>query len=79
PLGLKITGQNLATLSLLGQKVQAALQKVSGTQTAYAARVTGGRYIVVHTDRAAAARYGISVADVNRLVETAIGGKVLTT
>ncbi|MBU2810944.1 efflux RND transporter permease subunit, partial [Acidithiobacillus thiooxidans] len=79
PLGLKITGQNLATLSLLGQKVQAVLQKVSGTQTAYAARVTGGRYIVVHTDRAAAARYGISVADVNRLVETAIGGKVLTT
>ncbi|WP_139112381.1 efflux RND transporter permease subunit, partial [Acidithiobacillus thiooxidans] len=79
PLGLKITGQNLATLNLLGQKVQAVLLKVSGTQTAYAARVTGGRYIVVHTDRAAAARYGISVADVNRLVETAIGGKVLTT
>ncbi|WP_215843612.1 CusA/CzcA family heavy metal efflux RND transporter [Acidithiobacillus montserratensis] len=78
-LGLKITGPDINTLSLLGQKVQTVLQQVPGTQTAYAARVTGGRYIVIHSNRAAAARYGISVEDINRLVETAIGGKVLTT
>ncbi|MBU2807020.1 efflux RND transporter permease subunit, partial [Acidithiobacillus ferrooxidans F221] len=79
PLGIKIGGTNLDTLNRLGQELQTVLRKVPGTQSAYAARVTGGRYIVVHTDRAKAARYGLSVADVNRLVETAIGGEVLTT
>ncbi|MGC8591949.1 efflux RND transporter permease subunit, partial [Acidithiobacillus sp.] len=79
PLGIKVGGADLATLNHLGQELQTVLRKVPGTQSAYAARVTGGRYIVVHTDRAKAARYGLSVADVNRLVETAIGGEVLTT
>jgi Cu(I)/Ag(I) efflux system membrane protein CusA/SilA len=79
PLGIKVAGPRLAVLNRLGQKIQAALQKVPGTQSAYASRVTGGRYIVIHTDRDAAARYGLSVADVNRLVKTAIGGAVLTT
>ncbi|WP_409409088.1 CusA/CzcA family heavy metal efflux RND transporter [Acidithiobacillus ferriphilus] len=79
PLGIKIGGTDLDTLNRLGQELQTVLRKVPGTQSAYAAQVTGGRYIVVHTDRAKAARYGLSVADVNRLVETAIGGEVLTT
>ncbi|MHB1480595.1 MAG: efflux RND transporter permease subunit, partial [Acidithiobacillus ferrooxidans] len=79
PLGIKIGGTDLDTLNRLGQDLQTVLRKVPGTQSAYAARVTGGRYIVVHTDRAKAARYGLSVADVNRLVETAIGGEILTT
>ncbi|UTV80057.1 CusA/CzcA family heavy metal efflux RND transporter [Acidithiobacillus sp. YTS05] len=79
PLGIKIAGPRLAVLNRLGQEVQKALQPLPGTQSVYAARVLGGRYIVIHTDRVAAARYGISVADVNQLVQTAIGGKVLTT
>ncbi|WP_423855758.1 efflux RND transporter permease subunit [Acidithiobacillus sulfuriphilus] len=79
PLGIKVGGTDLDTLNRLGQELQTVLRKVPGTQSAYAARVTGGRYIVIHTDRAKAARYGLSVADVNRLVETAIGGEVLTT
>ncbi|MHB8549285.1 MAG: efflux RND transporter permease subunit, partial [Thermoplasmataceae archaeon] len=79
PLGIKVGGADLVTLNQLGQKIQAVLRKVAGTQNAYAARITGGRYIVIHTDRAEAARYGLSVADVNRLVATAIGGRVLTT
>ncbi|WP_297393688.1 CusA/CzcA family heavy metal efflux RND transporter [Acidiferrobacter sp.] len=79
PLGIKIAGPRLAVLAGLGRRIQGALQKVPGTESAYASRVTGGRYIVVHTDRARAARYGLSVADVNRLVETAIGGATLTT
>ncbi|WP_297392072.1 efflux RND transporter permease subunit, partial [Acidiferrobacter sp.] len=79
PLGIKIAGPRLAVLARLGRRIQGALQKVPGTESAYASRVTGGRYIVVHTDRARAARYGLSVADVNRLVETAIGGATLTT
>jgi Cu(I)/Ag(I) efflux system membrane protein CusA/SilA len=79
PIGIKVTGPNLDTLNHLGQELQTVLRKVPGTQSAYAARITGGRYIVIHTDRGKAARYGLSVADVNRLVETAIGGAVLTT
>ncbi|WP_297468217.1 CusA/CzcA family heavy metal efflux RND transporter [Acidithiobacillus sp.] len=79
PLGIKVAGQNINTLNRVGQEIQTVLQKVPGTQSAYAARITGGRYIVVHTDRVAAARYGMSVADVNSFVETAIGGEVLTT
>ncbi|MHB1527982.1 MAG: efflux RND transporter permease subunit [Acidiferrobacteraceae bacterium] len=79
PLGIKVGGADLDTLNQLGQEVQAVLRKVAGTQSAYAARITGGRYIVIHTHRAEAARYGLSVADVNRLVATAIGGRVLTT
>jgi len=79
PLGIKVAGTDLDTLNRLGQELQTVLRKVPGTQSAYAARVTGGRYIVIHTDRAKAARYGLSVADVNRLVETAIGGEILTT
>lgn len=79
PLGIKVTGADLGTLSRLGENIQTLLQKIPGTQSAYAARSTGGRYIVVDTNRTAAARYGLSVADVNRLVETAIGGKVITT
>ena len=79
PLGIKVAGPDLATLNRLGQDIQQVLRGVPGTQNAYAAKVTGGRYIVVDTDRAAAARYGLSVADVNRFVETALGGEVLTT
>ena len=79
PLGIKIAGPRLAMLARLGHRIQAALQTVPGTESAYAARVTGGRYIVVRTNRARAARYGLSVADVNRLVATAIGGATLTT
>ena len=79
PLGIKITGTDLGTLNRLGQEVQKVLLGVPHTDSAYATRVTGGRYIVVHTDRRAAARYGISIADVNRLVSTAVGGQVITT
>ena len=79
PLGIKIAGPRLSNLERLGQRIQAALQKVRGTQSAYASRVTGGRYIIVHTERTRAARYGLSVADVNQLVETVIGGTTVTT
>ncbi len=79
PLGIKIAGPDLAVLNRLGRRLQAALQKVPGTASAYASRVTGGRYIVIHTNRAQAARYGLTVAAVNRFVATAVGGQAVTT
>jgi Cu(I)/Ag(I) efflux system membrane protein CusA/SilA len=58
---------------LTGQ-LEAAVKKVPGVSSALAERLTGGRYIDVEVDRAAAARYGLSVADVQGIVSTAIGG-----
>ncbi|MHB1832343.1 MAG: efflux RND transporter permease subunit [Acidiferrobacteraceae bacterium] len=79
PLGIKVAGPNLAMLNQLGAQIQAAVQRVPGAESVYSSKATGGRYIVIHTRRRAAARYGLSVASVNRLVETAIGGEAVAT
>ncbi len=79
PLGIKVAGPDLVTLNQLGADIQAAVEKLPGARTVYAAKAIGGRYIVIHTDRLAAARYGLSVADINRFVETAIGGETVAT
>lgn len=55
------------------------MKSVPGVSSALAERLTGGRYIDVDVDRLAAARYGLSVADVQAVVTTAIGGETLTT
>nr|WP_232533266.1 MULTISPECIES: efflux RND transporter permease subunit [Ramlibacter] len=74
PVGVKIAGGDLATIDRLTGQVEAAVRKVPGVSSALAERLTGGRYIDVDVDRAAAARYGLSVADVQGIVSTAIGG-----
>jgi len=79
PLGIKVAGPDLATLSQVGAQIQAAVQRVPGAENVYASKATGGRYIVIDTHRLAAARYGLSITDVNQLVETAIGGAPVAT
>lgn len=74
PVGVKVAGADLATIDRLTGQVEAAVKKVPGVSSALAERLTGGRYIDVDVDRAAAARYGLSVADVQSIVSTAIGG-----
>lgn len=74
PVGVKIAGADLAVVDQLTGQVEAAVKKVPGVSSALAERLTGGRYIDVDVDRAAAARYGLSVADVQSIVSTAIGG-----
>ncbi len=74
PVGIKVAGAELATIDRLAGQVEAAVKKVPGVSSALAERLTGGRYIDVDVDRAAAARYGLSVADVQSIVSTAIGG-----
>jgi Cu(I)/Ag(I) efflux system membrane protein CusA/SilA len=75
PVGVKVAGTDLATIDRLTGQVEAAVKKVPGVSSALAERLTGGRYIDVDVDRAAAARYGLSVADVQSIVSTAIGGE----
>ncbi|RZL95561.1 MAG: efflux RND transporter permease subunit [Variovorax sp.] len=74
PVGVKVSGADLATIDSLTTQIESAVKGVPGVPSALAERLTGGRYIDVDVDRAAAARYGLSVSDVQAVVSTAIGG-----
>jgi Cu(I)/Ag(I) efflux system membrane protein CusA/SilA len=74
PVGIKVAGANLATIDKLTTQIESAVKSVPGVSSALAERLTGGRYIDVEVDRAAAARFGLSVVDVQSVVSTAIGG-----
>ncbi|KWT68530.1 MULTISPECIES: efflux RND transporter permease subunit [unclassified Variovorax] len=74
PVGVKVAGADLATIDALTTQIETALRNVPGVSSALAERLTGGRYIDVDVDRPAAARHGLSVADVQAVVSTAIGG-----
>jgi Cu(I)/Ag(I) efflux system membrane protein CusA/SilA len=74
PVGIKVAGADLATIDKLTTQIESAVKIVPGVSSALAERLTGGRYIDVEVDRAAAARFGLSVADVQAVVSTAIGG-----
>ncbi|HEX3138814.1 MAG TPA: efflux RND transporter permease subunit, partial [Rhizobacter sp.] len=74
PVGIKVAGADLVTIDRLTTQIEAAVKEVPGVSSALAERLTGGRYIDVDVDRLAAARYGLSVADVQAVVSTAIGG-----
>ena len=74
PVGIKVAGTDLAAIERLTTQIEAVVKRVPGVSSALAERLTGGRYIDVDVDRLAAARYGLSVADVQAVVSTAIGG-----
>jgi Cu(I)/Ag(I) efflux system membrane protein CusA/SilA len=74
PVGIKIFGPSLDTLDLIGRQIEGMLPQVGGTNTVFAERAVGGRYLDVDVDRAAAARYGMTVDDVQMTVMAAIGG-----
>jgi Cu(I)/Ag(I) efflux system membrane protein CusA/SilA len=74
PVGIKVAGADLATIDRLTTQVETSVKRAAGVTSALAERLTGGRYIDVDVDRLAAARYGLSEADVQSVVSTAIGG-----
>lgn len=75
PVGIKIAGPDLQVIEKLGEQVEATVKAVPGTRSAYAERVQGGRYIEVRIDRVRAARFGLSLAEVQQVVALAIGGE----
>jgi Cu(I)/Ag(I) efflux system membrane protein CusA/SilA len=75
PVGIKIAGPDLKVIERIGERVEAAVKAVPGTRSAYAERVRGGRYVEVRIDRIRAARFGLSLADVQQVVALAIGGE----
>jgi Cu(I)/Ag(I) efflux system membrane protein CusA/SilA len=74
-LGIRILGPNVEELEKIGLQIEGLLQNLQGTRTAYAERVTGGYYLDIDVNRTAAARYGLTVGDVQDVIESAIGGK----
>jgi Cu(I)/Ag(I) efflux system membrane protein CusA/SilA len=78
PVGIKIFGPDLAELERIGKEVEAAVQMVPGTRSAFAERAVSGYYLDIAIDRAAAARHGLNVGDVQTVIATAIGGMVVT-
>ncbi|MGF7082132.1 efflux RND transporter permease subunit [Mucilaginibacter sp. UYCu711] len=77
-VGLKVYGQNLDTISALATQMKMALQGVSGVKDLYVDPITGGKYLDIHVNKEAIGRYGLSVDDVNEVVESALGGMNLT-
>ena len=78
PVGIKIFGPDLGTLERIGRQVEQAVQSVPGTRSAFAERAVSGYYLDIDIDRAAAARHGVNVADVQTVIATAIGGMTIT-
>ena len=74
PIGVKVSGSDLAELDRVAHDVETVAKTVPGVSSALAERLTGGRYVDVDIDRAAAARYGLNIADVQAIVSGAIGG-----
>ncbi|OYQ23340.1 CusA/CzcA family heavy metal efflux RND transporter [Pseudomonas mandelii] len=75
PIGVKVAGTNLTEIDAATQAVERVAKGVPGVSSALAERLTGGRYIDVDIDRAAAAQYGLNIADVQSIVSGAIGGE----
>ena len=78
PVGIKIFGPDLAELERIGKEVERAVQMVPGTRSAFAERAVSGYYLDIDIDRAAAARHGLNVGDVQTVIATAVGGMMIT-
>ena len=74
PVGVKVFGPDLEGIAAYTQHIEAILKDVPGTRSVYAERVTGGYYLDITPDREAIARYGLTVEEVEKVIETAIGG-----
>ncbi|MCP5386031.1 MAG: efflux RND transporter permease subunit [Novosphingobium sp.] len=75
PVGIKVAGSNLAEIDRTAKQIEQVVKTVPGVASALAERLTGGRYIDVDVNRAAAGRYALNVADVQAVVSGAIGGE----
>ena len=74
PVGVKVAGTDLQEVDRIAADVQRAVQRVKGVTSAFAEKLSGGRYIDVKIDRDRASRYGLNMADVQSIVSAAIGG-----
>lgn len=73
-VGVKVYGQNLDSIAALSERVKASLEGIPGVKDLYVDQITGGKYLTIEVKRDELSRYGLSVNDVNMIVESAIGG-----
>ncbi|MCO6413262.1 MAG: efflux RND transporter permease subunit [Thiogranum sp.] len=78
PVGIKVAGEDLSVIQTIGEDIERVLKPLSGTVSVFSERVAGGRYLMVDIDRVAASRFGLSVADIQEIVQFAIGGMNIT-
>lgn len=78
PVGIKVSGPELSVIENIGKELEVILGKVGGTVSVYSERVIGGRYLDIHIQREKAARFGLSIADVQQVIASAIGGVNVT-
>lgn len=74
PVGIKVFGPDLATIERLGMEIESLLKPVPGTRSVYAERVAGGFFVDIDIRREAIARYGLTVEEVQEVIQSAIGG-----
>ncbi len=79
PVGIKVLGPKLEEIQRIGEHLEMVLKNVPGTRNIYAERVTGGYYLDFNIRREEIARYGLTVEEVEAVLETAIGGMTITT
>jgi Cu(I)/Ag(I) efflux system membrane protein CusA/SilA len=79
PIGIKVFGKDLGEMERLAKQIETVVKTVPGTSSAYAERLTGGSYLDIEPDRAALARYGLSVGELLDVIGTALGGEMVTT
>ena len=75
PIGVKVYGSDLGELDRVAHDIETVAKTVPGVSSALAERLTGGRYVDVTIDRAAAARFGLNIADVQEIIAGAVGGE----
>jgi len=75
PLGVKVSGADLKQIDDVAQQIEIAVKKVPGVSSSLAERLTGGRYVDIDIRREAAARYGLSIGDIQSVVSGLIGGE----
>jgi Cu(I)/Ag(I) efflux system membrane protein CusA/SilA len=79
PIGIKVFGNDLEGIERVARDIEAVVKQVPGTTSAFAERITGGYYLDITPDRAALARYGLAVGELQDVISTALGGEMVTT
>lgn len=74
PVGIKVNGNNLAEIEKTAEEIERIVRNVPGVTSALAERLDGGRYIDINIDRVKAARYGVSVKELQSVVASVVGG-----
>ncbi|WP_455208790.1 efflux RND transporter permease subunit [Kaarinaea lacus] len=78
PLGIKISGPDLAVIQKIGEDIEKVVKQIPGTRSVFSERTAGGRYVNIEVNRRAASRLGLNIADIQEVISKAVGGMNVT-